>query len=82
LCAQKELWMNKRKSCKFVIKRIELIFIVTSRKSRLSYADTFGGISLPDEEHSYRIVLVGAGGVGKSAVAVRFLREKFVEKVT
>lgn len=63
----------------------------------MTYMDTFTGSPLLDEEHSYRIVLVGidstytrvwcvyitsgAGGVGKSAVAVRFLREKFVEKV-
>ena len=29
---------------------------------------------------SYRIVLVGAGGVGKSALVVRFVIGKFVEK--
>lgn len=29
----------------------------------------------------YRIVVVGAGGVGKSALTVRFIQGNFVEKV-
>ena len=30
--------------------------------------------------HEYRIVVVGAGGVGKSALTVRFIQGNFVEK--
>merc|ERR1739848_253792 len=30
--------------------------------------------------HEYRIVVVGAGGVGKSALSVRFIQGNFVEK--
>jgi len=30
--------------------------------------------------HEYRIVVVGAGGVGKSAITVRFIQGNFIEK--
>lgn len=31
-------------------------------------------------DHEYRIIVVGAGGVGKSALTVRFIQGNFVEK--
>ena len=33
-----------------------------------------------DTHNEYRFVVVGAGGVGKSAVTVRFIQGNFVEK--
>eukprot|EP00768_Dysnectes_brevis_P006449 gnl/Dysnectes_brevis/508_a564_9104.p1 GENE.gnl/Dysnectes_brevis/508_a564_9104~~gnl/Dysnectes_brevis/508_a564_9104.p1 ORF type:complete len:190 (-),score=45.14 gnl/Dysnectes_brevis/508_a564_9104:103-672(-) len=33
-----------------------------------------------DSENTYKIVIVGSGGVGKSAITVRFIQGKFVKK--
>lgn len=63
-------------------KSLNLPYIETSAKTRMNIEESFFELvrNMEDEDLRYRIVLVGDGGVGKSAITISFCQNQFVEE--
>ncbi len=57
-------------------------FIETSAKTRTNIEDVFINLvrTIPRSGNEYKIVIVGSGGVGKSATTIQFIQNHFIDE--
>eukprot|EP01133_Synstelium_polycarpum_P002265 gene2265-2567_t len=63
-------------------KSLNCLFIETSAKARVNIEEAFYSVVRATERtsHVYKVVVIGGGGVGKSAIIIQFIQNHFVDE--